>query len=139
MQTLPVEFDRKGWHFKQLKREGMLAIYLRTKPSMDGQSTIESYEVIEIRIEKEKVRFERIVPEHERYPGDEEWGKYGWPYRSFKDAITKLKALALCQPEPKTAVFIAGEGKDSTPPVKDARFAVAQTSQENGISRTKSA
>ena len=111
MKPLPVEFDRKGWHFKQLKREGMIAIYLRTKP---GEHTlIESYEVIEIITEPDKFRFGKSIPVHERYPGDEEWGKYGWTYRSLSGAQSKFKRLVFVQPESKPAVFICGEGDDS--------------------------
>lgn len=111
MKPLPVEFDRKGWHFKQLKREGMIAIYLRTKPGITSQ--IESYEVIKIRRHNGYVVAGNRIEAAETYPSSCHWGEHGWTYRSFEEALVRFNSLVLETSKPKPAVFICGEGDDS--------------------------
>jgi len=84
------EFGHRGFTFTQLKRVGAVAIYQQTK---NGQTP--AFEVVVVRKREASFIFGKELPATEYYPRNEEWGAYGFTYRSFEDALTKLGELAL--------------------------------------------
>ena len=94
MRKLEAEFDRAGWHFKQLYREGGWAIYLKTKFAAEkNRPLIHSWEVIRVQINPERAAFGKVLPEGERYPSSEEWGEYGWSCMSEERAYQCLRKM----------------------------------------------
>ena len=82
MILLATVFDSKGWHFKQLKRTGRVALYERWKDT----SASSHYEVIIVQNIKESEAFGNHYPAHERYPASEQWGEQAWTYRDEDEA-----------------------------------------------------
>ena len=89
MIPLATEFDSKGWHFKQLKRTGRIALYERWKDT----SASPHYEVIAVQTEPEKVMFGKTVEVHDRYPSSERWGEQAWTCRDEDEARAKFDLL----------------------------------------------
>lgn len=80
MEKVAKKFKYKGHIFKQLERNGNIAIY---EQNIDGVS---SFEVVVITVQKEYERFGKIFSEKETYPGNEMWGRLGVTYLTYKDA-----------------------------------------------------
>jgi hypothetical protein len=77
MQELKTEIKiSKDRTLKQLKREGMVAIYELFGPG----NILYGYEVIRIKIREAGEVFGTHYPVREIYPASEEWGRYGWTY-----------------------------------------------------------
>ena len=63
-----------------------------------GKTIQHGYEVIRVLVRPEATLKDRkgnatLVPEHEGYPGDEQWGRYGFSYKTLAEAETKLASL----------------------------------------------
>lgn len=89
MKTLPTTIKKYGFTHTQIAREGMFAVYEKTKPTM----TNPSYEVIRITVAKPCHRFGTDYPEREMYPCDSDWGKLGWTETSKERAFNRMDAL----------------------------------------------
>jgi hypothetical protein len=117
----PIEIKYHGRTLRQLKREGMVALY-----QMDGPC---GYEVVVIRIRKGEEAFGKVYPERESYPAGEDWGTYGWTYRPDERDKAEKRFDSLL---PKWGANVpnrhinddleASEGKDSGPGVSDRAF-----------------
>jgi hypothetical protein len=86
MKKLPLTFRHDKYDYAQIERSPTAAIYSQ---SQDGK--VAAYEVIQIRIDRAHEAFGRQLPESERYPGSNDWGKYGWTY-SGKGALEQAQA-----------------------------------------------
>ena len=82
------EFGHSGFTFSRLKRVGNVAIYRQTK----GKQT-PAFEVVIIRTREASVAFGKEFPATEYYPRNEEWGTYGFTYRTLEEAGRKLMQL----------------------------------------------
>jgi hypothetical protein len=80
MQQLEPQIRYQNRLLRQLKREGLTAIY---EVLSDG-NVCYGYEVIRIKIAPAKEMFGKFVPEHEAYPssakGSNDWGDIAWSY-----------------------------------------------------------
>ena len=74
MKRLEFPFTRNGFTHELIERNDMICLVKRSKREHSH------YEVVRLRIEKDKERFGKFYPEHERYPSDEDWGSYGFTY-----------------------------------------------------------
>jgi hypothetical protein len=90
MRILETEFDHKGWHFRQIAREGMVAIYHRQK-RIGGN--VEHWEVIRIHIERPTEINGVHYPERENYPRSEEWGQDGFTCHTLERAREKFDSM----------------------------------------------
>jgi hypothetical protein len=88
-KPLATEFDRAGFHYKQIAREGDFAIYKQRW----GASGSVAYEVIRIRRHNGKHIKGRWLEPAEFYPKSEEWGSYGFTLTDRDRAFNKLKQL----------------------------------------------
>lgn len=79
--------DQKGFLFKQLKREGQIALFKKNK------GTVENYEVIIIRNQEEYEMGGIKIEAKEHYPNAREFGTYGWSYQTLDSAEKKFKEL----------------------------------------------
>lgn len=89
MKILPKKFSKKGFDYKQIKRDGMKAIYEQSKP--DHESV--SYEVIRIGQHDGYDLGGSHIDPAETYPGSSQWGVNGWTYRDLESAERKYKKL----------------------------------------------
>ena len=77
---------------KQVKREGMIAIYSRT-PKNNRTNLKPTYEVIKIhRHNGYELGGQKIEPA-ETYPGASQWGKAGWDCVNWDRALEKFNEL----------------------------------------------
>jgi hypothetical protein len=93
VESLSTEFDFKGFHYCQIARKGMVAIYRQTGKGLEDSSV--AYEVIKIQSHPETEMFRRLVPAHQSMPGSETWGKRGWTFTSKEKAFKKFEELTL--------------------------------------------
>lgn len=75
MKTTPKEFNRSGWHFRQIFREGEIAVFERSRlPDMSQQH----FETVRLKPYSAGEVFGRVIEAGESYPSSEEWGTYGF-------------------------------------------------------------
>ena len=89
MKTIPKQFNKKGFNYKQVKREGMKAIFEQSKK--DQKSV--SFEVVKITKHNGYELGGQKIPPGEAYPGSSQWGISGWTFQNLKDAEAKFKRL----------------------------------------------
>lgn len=83
MNNLKIEFSENGLFLQQVKRTQHTAMY---SVHLEKGSPITGYEVIRIRIIPEEKIKGTIIPEHERYPGNEKFGKDGFSWITREQA-----------------------------------------------------
>ena len=79
MKALETEIKVQDRTLRQLKRAGMVALY---DLGSEGDMLI-GYEVAVIRVRRAEEAFGKSYPEREVYPGNEDWGMYGWSYQAL--------------------------------------------------------
>jgi len=83
------QFKKKGFNYRQLKRDGMKAIFEQTRPG----SPVHNYEVVKLgRHNGYNMGGSHIEPS-ETYPGSSLWGIMGWTCTSIDDAIKRYNQL----------------------------------------------
>ena len=88
-KILPLEFKKKGFNYKQIKREGNRAIYLQTREGTE----MNNYEVIRIGRHNGYSMGGSYIEPSETYPGSSLWGIMGWTCTSIDDANTRYSKL----------------------------------------------
>jgi hypothetical protein len=74
IQTLPAQFQHGGFAYRQIRREGDVAIFSQSKGGV-----LMAYEVVLIRVRPAHTWPNgKTSPAREGYPGNEEWGVAGW-------------------------------------------------------------
>ena len=89
MKTIKKEFVRSGFHHKQIKREGDVAIFFRTKPEYANGH----YEVIKISRHNGYNMASAYIEAAETYPGASLWGLQGWTYNDLDKAEEKYQEI----------------------------------------------
>ena len=80
--------SQKEFNFKQLKREGMIAIYEKVSPDSTH------YETIVIQKHDGRTMPGNVeVPPSEFYPGENTWGLSGWTHQTLERAEEKFNEL----------------------------------------------
>lgn len=92
MKKLASEINRNGFLYKQIKRTDKSALYEQILLEMEESKTI-AYEVFKIRIGKPKIVFGVELPEKEKFPGDEDFGKCAWTYPDIEKALNKFRQI----------------------------------------------
>lgn len=87
MKKIEKSFTSKGFEFKQITRNGDMAIYEKCAPG----SKCPSYEIVHITSHNGYVIQGNKIPASEVYPGDTQWGSHGWTYPSLQAAKDKFK------------------------------------------------
>jgi hypothetical protein len=90
-KPIPTTFNKKGFTYTQLKREGNRAIFKQTR---EGSSLI-NYEVVKIGKHNGYTMGGAYIEPSETYPGSSLWGIMGWTCTSIDDAIERYTALEL--------------------------------------------
>jgi hypothetical protein len=85
-RPLPTEFRHDGFDYRQVKREGNVAMFSQ---SLGG--LVVAYEVVIVRTTPEKTWESGIItPEHEVYPSSSKWGLDGWTCISVEHAEARF-------------------------------------------------
>ena len=88
-KVIPTEFKKKGFNYKQVRREGMKAIYLQTR----DDSQVSNYEVVKLgRHNGYNMGGSHIEPA-ETYPGSSLWGIMGWTCTDLDSANKRYSQL----------------------------------------------
>jgi hypothetical protein len=91
LEPLSIEFDFKGFHYRQIARKSRAAIYSQRWNGAESPST--AYEVMLIQAYPETTMFGKLVPAHEAMPGSEQWGQKGWTFTTEERARAKFQEL----------------------------------------------
>jgi hypothetical protein len=80
MEPLATTLDDAVFHYTQLARIGLVALYRQTHKA----SGVDRFEVIRIqRRQAHTWPSGQTTPAHEGYPGSQSWGRHGWTYGSL--------------------------------------------------------
>ena len=96
VKPLPTTFKSGGFRFRQLMRQGHIALFEKRKRP-DGAV---SFEVVKIRRLPARTVFGTEYPPSEAMPPSERWGVEGWTYCDVDSAREKFQALAEAQDKP---------------------------------------
>ena len=88
-KVIPTEFDKKGFHYHQLRRDGMKAIYQQTRKG----SSMNNYEVVKLGRHNGYNMGGSYIEPAETYPGSSLWGITGWTCTSIDDALNRYNQL----------------------------------------------
>lgn len=89
MKKLDINFESKGFKFKQIHREKNYAIYERQYDTSD----IKHYEVIRIQSHNGYEIFGKKIPPSECYPTSNSWGTNGFTCVSRQAAYDRLDRI----------------------------------------------
>jgi hypothetical protein len=113
VRALATSLTKHGWTLRQIWRQGNVAVYEQSKPTV---RTI-AHEVIVIGISKPHFLDAGGFDLVERYPADEDWGTSGWTFRDLEAANRKVESLldpfSLQSRAKILGILIAAEGEDS--------------------------
>jgi hypothetical protein len=99
-KSLPKEFRRDGFAFRQIARTKNAAIYEQTWNGCSNPSVC--YEVIRIRRRDGFQIDGRFVEPAETYPNSQAWGTNGWTVHDKETAFRKLRELSKRLPNKKS-------------------------------------
>ena len=91
-KPLPKEFRRGGFAYRQVVREGDVAIYQQV--SLGYPESTPCYETVRIRSRAGFQIGQRFVEPAEVYPNSEAWGVDGFTFANKDAAFAKLRELA---------------------------------------------
>jgi hypothetical protein len=91
LEALSISFDFKGFHYRQIARKGLVAIYSQSSKGLKNPSV--AYEVVKIQKYPETEMFGNLVPAHESMPGSEKWGCQGWTFTTEEKTRAKFREL----------------------------------------------
>jgi len=90
LKTHPKEWDKHGFHYRTVRREGMAVIVEVTRPPA---STTACWEVAILRFNPAGERFGKHFPDSESYPTAEEWGTRGFTCTTREAADRRFASL----------------------------------------------
>ncbi len=98
-KRLPKEFRRDGFNYRQIAREGDVAVYEQTW--LNRAEPSRSYEVIRVRRRDGFQIGGRFVEPAEVYPASELWGVNGFTFADRNKAFDKFFEISLEEPARK--------------------------------------
>ena len=93
MKILSKEFSKNGFTYKQVWREGNVAIYQQGR----GNVMWERYEIGRIRQNQSRTVFGKVLEASESWPCSEEWGRLAYTEMDLRRA--KERTLVLTPPK----------------------------------------
>jgi hypothetical protein len=91
MQILQFPFTRGGFHHELLKREGLVCLVKRSKPAHWH------FEIVKVKIAPAQTVFDKLYPEREVYPSDEDWGQIAFTLPSNQPDLANEAFRSLCE------------------------------------------
>jgi hypothetical protein len=93
MKKLPEKFNKNGFQFEQLNRNGLVALFKKTKPG----GCIAIFEVVIIQ-EQQASEYNGIKHEEkELMPPTASWGKLGWTFSGQESAEKFYSEIVLSE------------------------------------------
>lgn len=90
MNILPINLRKNGFDYTQILRQGNKAIYEQTYTEI-----VAYYEVFKIRTQPEKILRGNLIQSGEVFPGNEDFGKTAWSFKTLAKAMDKFNSLAI--------------------------------------------
>lgn len=84
MKKLDTVIKKSVFEYNLIEREDNKAIY-----SQSYEGEIIAYEVFKVKVAKEIELFGTIVPEHEKFPGDNDFGVTAWSCKTYEKALER--------------------------------------------------
>jgi hypothetical protein len=89
MKPIPDKFNKDGFAFELISREGMVATFRKTK------GRIESFEVVVLQARPDVHWYNgTTTPAHEALPSSESWGTLGFTMTTRNAALAKAVSLS---------------------------------------------
>ena len=89
MKKIKEQFTKCGFNYKQIKREGDLAIFEQSK----SYRSYARYEVVRLGRHDGYERQGSYIEPAETYPGSSLWGIRGWTYHTLDKALEKFTEI----------------------------------------------
>jgi len=104
-EKLPLNKSKNGYAYRQIKRNDKAAIYEQSvENEVNGEiGTVVGHEVFRIQISKPCSLVQKHgkkkgqvynYPAGERFPGNEDFGKWAWAYTTLDQAMVKFNELS---------------------------------------------
>ena len=93
MKKLSETVNKNGYVYNQLIRGDRGVIYSQKPSDPDISNGVEYFEVFKIKISPPKVVFGVELPEKEKFPSDEDFGKWAWVYKSREKAMERFNQI----------------------------------------------
>jgi len=88
-KVIPSEFKKKGFNYKQVRREGNKAIFEQTREGSD----IHNFEVVKLGRHNGYVMGGVKIEPAETYPGSSLWGIMGWTCTDLDSANKRYNQI----------------------------------------------
>jgi hypothetical protein len=79
-------FDRDRFRHDLVRQTGRVCLVARTNLVTGSLH----WEVVVLQYEQARTWNDRAIPEHLRYPGNEQWGTAGWTYTAITEAEARF-------------------------------------------------
>lgn len=89
-KRLPPEFRSGDFTFRQLKREGAIVLFEKSKPSHSRKT----FEIVVIQEHPERILFGKSYSPKEALPRSESWGQLGWTFTDLSGAESRFALLS---------------------------------------------
>ena len=88
MNTLPIKLRKNGFEYSQVLRNSKKAIYRQTYTEK-----MDYFEVFLIKSRPDRNFKGKMILGGENFPGNEDFGKTAWTFRTLEKAIQKFLAI----------------------------------------------
>ncbi len=89
MKALPTEFKAKGFNYRQISRDGNVAVFEQRW----GRNGSVAYETVIVQSHNGREIAGVYLPPAEFMPSSSQWGIKGWTFRSRDEALSKAAQL----------------------------------------------
>ena len=112
---LPTTFRKSGFDFKQVRRDGDIAIFEKRHPEVSNPS----WEVVVVQHNKAREMAGVAIPAKESMPWSEAWGKLGWTDFTLEAAESRFNSLVTSRQDAISHPHTIA--KDAFSPVEDIK------------------
>ena len=88
-KVIPTTFKKKGFNYKQVRRDGMKAIFEQTREGTD----LHNYEVVKLGRHNGYSMGGMAIEPAETYPGSSLWGIMGWTCTDLDSAHKRYSQI----------------------------------------------
>ena len=111
------EFHCDGFTFRQLAREGMVAIFEKSR----SPESVKRFELVELQVLPAQKLFGKNYPARESYPRSERWGEHGLTFLDLASAQEAMRRVLGAPPKTSnSSLRIRYDASESLERVKTA-------------------
>jgi hypothetical protein len=114
MKTLETEFTHKGYRYRQISRDGDVAVFSQQW----GEKGSTAYETVIVQSHNGREIQGVHIPATEFYPSAGQWGQKGWTFTDRDSALKKAAALTQAR---KSAILTLPANKNDSCAIPDMR------------------